>query len=92
MGDTVDLLPDRRVDARMAMAVDVAPHAGSAVQVLTAVDVNQPALLGARNDEWLVLGHLSEGVPVMVAVPAAEFDAGSLRVHERCGDELNRKR
>ena len=57
----------------VAMAVDVAPQAADAVDVLVAVDVGEHAALGPFDDERLVLGHLREGVPDVGAVPIVKF-------------------
>ena len=41
----VELLAERRVEPRMAMTVDVAPHAAGAVEVRVAVDVDRACSL-----------------------------------------------
>ena len=46
MGDPVELVADRRVDPRVAVAVDVAPQRGDAVDVAAAVGVDQVGALG----------------------------------------------
>ena len=69
VGDPIELRADGRVDLRVAMAVDVAPQAAHAVDVLVAVDVGEHAALGPLDDKRLVLGHLREGVPDVGAVP-----------------------
>ncbi len=73
MGHLVELLADGRVEPRVAMAVDVAPQAGHAVEILAAVDVDQRAAVGPLDDQRLVLAHLGEGVPDDVAIPAAKL-------------------
>src|SRR5687768_1776842 len=69
----------------MAMAVNVAPHAAGAVEIGAAIDVVQPAAVGALDQQRLVLGHLRERVPVVAAVPIEKLLAGWLLVHERVG-------
>ena len=75
MGHAIELLANRGVDSRMMVAVDVAPHAAGAVEILAAVDVDQPAAFGPRDDERLVLRHLREGMPMVAAIPVDELVA-----------------
>ena len=58
VGDAVELLADGRVDRRVAMAVDVAPERGGAVDVAAAVDVDQVGALG-RARSAAALPHTS---------------------------------
>ena len=69
----VELRADGGVDLRVAMAVDVAPQAAHAVDILVAVNVDQHAPFGPFDHKRLVLGHLREGVPDERAVPVAQF-------------------
>jgi hypothetical protein len=55
------------------MAVDIAPQAADAIDVLVALDVGEQAAFGPFDDKRLVLGHLREGVPDVGAVPRVEL-------------------
>ena len=71
VGDPVELLAHRRVDPRVAMAVDVAPERGDAVDVAAAVGVDQVGALGPLDHQRLFLAPallLGERVPEVVAV------------------------
>ena len=83
MGHPIELRTNRRVDLRVVVAVHVAPHAARAVEILAAVDIDQPATLRTLDHERLILGHLREGVPVMAAVPVTQFVASMFVVHVR---------
>jgi hypothetical protein len=49
VGDFVQLLAQRGIEPRMSMAVNVAPQTADAVQIFTAVDVNQRTADGTFN-------------------------------------------
>ena len=71
VGDAVELLADGRVDRRVAVAVDVAPERGDAVDVAAAVGVDQVGALAALDHQRLFLAPallLGEGVPEVVLV------------------------
>ena len=60
------LAPDRLYDVRMPVAVNDRPERGHAVDVLTAVPVDEAVALGAVDDQpWLafVASHRGEWVP-----------------------------
>ncbi len=81
MRDAVELGANRRVDARMAMAMDVAPHAARAVEIFVAVDVDQAAALGTGDHQRLVFRHLREGVPMVTAIPFQQLGTRGLNGH-----------
>ena len=71
MGDAVELLAQRRVDDGVAMAVDVAPERGDAVEVAAALAVDQVGALAALDHQRLFLDPallLGERVPEVVAI------------------------
>src|SRR5690349_14216981 len=68
MSDLVELLANGRVDLRMSMAMHVAPQAADAVDISTPLHVDQRAALGPLDEQRLVLGHLRERVPDVVAI------------------------
>ena len=72
MGHLPGLVGEGRIEPRVAVAVDVAPHAGRAVEVAVALDVDEPAALAPLDQERLVFLHLGEGVPDVVAVPVQQ--------------------
>ena len=67
----VELVADGPVDLRVAMAVDVAPERGDAVDVVAAVGVDQLPALGPLDRERLFLAPtllLGERMPEVVAI------------------------
>jgi hypothetical protein len=67
----VELVADGAVDVRVAMAVDVAPQGGDAVDVVAALIVDQLPALGTHDRERLFLAPsllLGEGMPEVVVV------------------------
>ncbi len=71
VGDAVELFAQRRVDAGVAMPVDVAPQRGDAVDVAPALAVDQLRSLSPLDHQRLFLDPallLGERVPEMVAV------------------------
>jgi hypothetical protein len=71
VGDPVELRPDGAIDGALAVAVDVHPEGGNAVEVAVPFDVDQIRPLPALDDERLLaepLLHLGKGVPEMAAV------------------------
>src|SRR6478609_280280 len=81
MRHTTHLLTNCRVYLRMVVAVNVAPHAARAINVRSAVDVDESTTLGALDHERLVIRHLRKGMPMMLAIPIANFVASSFVVH-----------
>ena len=68
---------DRAVDPRVAMAVDVAPERGDAVEVAAALDVDQVAALGPLDHQRLFLAPgllLGERMPEVVAIELRVVD------------------
>src|SRR4051812_4522612 len=59
----------------MPMPVHVAPQATDAVEIRVAADIVQRAAFGTLDDERLVLAHLREGVPDVLAIPTLEIAA-----------------
>ena len=77
MGDLVELLGDRPVDPLVAMAVDVAPERGDAVEVAPSLGVDQVAALAALDHQRLFLAPallLGERVPEVVAIELRVVD------------------
>ena len=71
---------DGRVDARMAVAVDVAPQRRDAVDVGVAVGVPERAALGALDDQRVLVAPallLGERVPEDGAVGGGEVGGGA---------------
>jgi hypothetical protein len=77
VGHLGELGGDRRVEPRVAVPVDVAPHARGAVEVTAAVGVDEPRALAALDEQRFVLLHLGERVPDVVAVPLPEGRRGN---------------
>ena len=79
MGHAVELVAHGGVDARVAVAVDVAPERGDAVDVAAAVGVDQVGALGALDDQRLLLAPgalLGERMPEVGAVRGGEVHWG----------------
>ena len=77
VGDLLELLGDRPVDPLVAMAVDVAPERGDAVDVAPALAVDQVAALAALDQQRLFLAPallLGERVPEVVAIELRVVD------------------
>ena len=53
----------------MMVAVDVAPHAGRAIEIVIPFGVNQEDAFTPLNEQWFVLLHLREGMPDMFSIP-----------------------
>src|SRR4051812_29668060 len=81
VSNAIELLTNRRVDTRVVVAVDIAPHAARAIEILATIDVNQPASFSALDDQRLVFRHLREGVPMMPKVPITEVVASGRIIH-----------
>ena len=87
MGDALELVADRLVDQRVAVAVDVAPQRGDAVDVAPPVGVDQVGALAALDHQRLLLGPvalLRERVPDVALIEVGDF------VRHRCGDDRRR--
>src|SRR5262249_53537778 len=81
VGDPVELGAEGLVQLGDAVAVDVAPEGGDAVEVLVAVEVDEEAAGGLCDDEGPLGGvvlHGGEGVPDVGLVPLFELLAGGL--------------
>lgn len=76
MRDLIQLPADRRIDMRMSMTVDVTPQATDSVQQLTPLRIVKPNAFRPLDNQRLVLGHLGESVPVMLAVPRFQLITG----------------
>jgi hypothetical protein len=71
VSDPLELLLDRPVDLGMAVAVDVAPERGDAIEVAVAVGVDQLAAIGPLDHQRLLgdpVPLLGEGVPQVLVV------------------------
>ena len=79
MGDAIELLANRRIDPCVIVPMHVAPHAGRAVKVLAAVNIDQSTTFGPGNHQRLVFGHLCKRMPHMLPVPLRKF--GVRRIH-----------
>ena len=74
VGDLVELVAHRAVDERVAVAVDVAPERGDAVDVAAPVAVDQVGALGPLDHQRLLrapIALLGEGVPEVALVELA---------------------
>jgi hypothetical protein len=81
VGHAPELIAQRGVDARVAVAVDVAPERRHTVDVPSAVDVDQVGALGAVDDQRLLLDPallLGERVPEVGAVGGCEVHTGNV--------------
>src|SRR4030095_3870870 len=83
MSNSIELIANRCVDSRVIVAVHVAPHTTSAIDILAAIDVDQPATLGTLDNERFVFRHLREGMPMVAAIPFTQFVASWRVVHVR---------
>ena len=87
MGEAVELIADRSVDHRMAMAVEIRPDRAVAVEVTGAFGIEE---IGSRTRDdheridlrGAPIPHLREGVPEVLVIEAAEI-AGSQGREER---------
>jgi hypothetical protein len=76
MGDAVELGADGIVDLGDAVAVDVAPETADAVEIFSAIGINQIHSGGIGDDQgWLGEPgfHVGERVPEMLMVEAAKI-------------------
>lgn len=84
MGDAVELIADGLIDLGDAVAVDVAPEAGDAVDVAVFLGVDEVDAFGVVDDEGrglAPLAHGGEGVPEVVVVELGEsLGQGMIRV------------
>jgi hypothetical protein len=64
-----------RVDMGMTMAVDVAPQATDAIEVLPPLGIDERATVCVLDEPRLVLGHLGERVPNAALVEFFETHA-----------------
>ena len=74
--DAVELVAYGGVDARVAVPVDVAPQRRDAVDVATAVDVDEVGALGALDDQRLIVDPaalLGEGMPDVSVIRGDEI-------------------
>ena len=76
MSHAVELVADGLVDAGVAVAVDVGPQRGHAVEVAAALGVDEVDAVGAIDDQrgtvGLPLVVLGEGVPEVLEIPGGE--------------------
>ena len=72
VGHPAGLGQQRRIEARMSVAVDVAPHARRAIEIAAAVAIDERAALAPLDEQRLVLLHLRERMPDMLAVPRGQ--------------------
>jgi hypothetical protein len=82
VGDTVDLIVERLVDQRVAVPVHVAPQRRDAVDVATAVGVDQVGALGAGDHQGSLgapVALLGERVPEVAMVELADGRRGRTR-------------
>ena len=73
VGHPAGLGEQRRIEARMAVAVDVAPHARRAVEIAAAVAINEGAALAPLDEKRLVFLHLRERMPDMLPIPRGQI-------------------
>ena len=71
VGHLAQLRHDRGVEPRVAVAVDVAPHAGRAIEVAAPGGVDEPRPLAPLDEQRLVFLHLRERVPDVLAIPVS---------------------
>ena len=69
VGHLGGLLGEGRIEPRVPVAVHVAPHAGRAVEVAGTVGVDEPRALAPLDQERVVILHLRERVPDVLAIP-----------------------
>jgi hypothetical protein len=88
MRHLVQLLPDRLIQDRMIVPVDVGPDRRVAIQVACAETIFQPRSAPGHQHEWLVIGcnpvaHLRERMPDMRFVELNEgFHKPEFRIQE----------
>jgi hypothetical protein len=79
--DEVELIAHGGVDARVAVAVHVAPERGDTVGVAPALHVDQVGALGAVDDQRVLLDPallLREGMPEMSAIGGDEIHTATV--------------
>jgi hypothetical protein len=75
VGHVIKLVPDGPVQLRAAVAVDIAPQGGDAVQIAVAVNIVEVNALAMGDDQEFFFpeaSHLGEGMPEVVMVPAGQ--------------------
>ena len=72
MCNLIELLTNRRIDSRMPVAVHITPQATHAIDKRSAMNIDQSATFRALDQQRLVLGHLREGMPDVLAIPAKQ--------------------
>ena len=86
MRDLIQLLLDRTVERRMAMAVEVDPDGGGAIQILLSFRIDQVGPFPSLDNERLLLFpflHLSEGMPEVSMVPIDQLFRRRWSSHSR---------
>ena len=73
VGDAIQLLTQRLIETRMAVTVKIAPQTARAIEILSAVDIDERAAVRPFDHKRLVFRHLRERVPDMFTIPAAKF-------------------
>src|SRR5262245_36537878 len=76
VSDLVELTTDRLIEFGDAVAVDIAPQRRDTIDVPVAVEVLEPAALGALDDEGRLSAvglHRRERMPDVLAVPLFEL-------------------
>src|SRR5438045_5485164 len=71
MGDFFELPPDRRVDFRMVVSVQVRPDGRVGIQIFTALRVAQHRAFAGYNEDRLApppIAHLRKRMPDVIAV------------------------
>lgn len=86
MGDFFELGADGGVDLGDAVAVDVAPEAGNAVEIAAAIGINEMKALGGGDDQRIVIephAHGGERVPEVLAVERLQLGRSHVGVVNR---------
>ena len=73
MGHLRRLRDQRCIEVGVPMPVHVAPHARGAIEIAVAGRIDKPAALPLLDQEWLILLHLREGMPHVVAIEGFEI-------------------
>lgn len=72
MRHEIQLITNGLIERRHRVTMDIAPHAGDAVDILPAIQVHQEAVMGPLDDQGRLRGidlHGREGMPDVVPIP-----------------------
>ena len=93
MSDLIQLLLDRSVERRMAMAMEVDPDGGGAIQLLLPFRIDQVGPFSFFDNERRLLLpflHLGEGVPKVPVIPLNQLSGRWFMCHIPVGEVVKK--